>query len=88
MRKNLKILSVIGIVMILLVMGGSDNWGQYILEGVGMSALALYTWKKINDKTIMLWVTGVFWFLYVFVNFSVMDFLYWALAFILVYREK
>lgn len=88
MRKNIKILSVLGLILILLVMGGSDNWGQYTIEAVGMTILSFYAWKKFNDRTIMLWITGIFWLLYVFVNFSWLDLLYWMLAFIFVYREK
>ncbi len=87
-KKHLKILSIIGLFLVLLAFSATDNWGQYVLEIAGFGLMASYAWKKMTNRVIMLWVSGFFVVAYTFVNFSLADLFLWALAFGFVYRDK
>ena len=87
MKKHLKILSVLGIALSLIDMFVSDNPIEYSGEMLGIIVLAAYSWEIMKDRIVMLWITGLFTLWYLFMLFSGLDLLYWAVAFMLVYKD-
>ena len=86
--KNLKILSVIGLILIILALGSTDNPKQYMLETIGMLSVMAYAWNYIKDRIIMLWVAGFFVVVYTFLNYSLMDLIFWLAAFAFIYKKE
>ena len=87
MKKHLKILSVLGIALSLIAMSVSDNPIEYSGAMSGIIVLAAYSWEIMKDRIAMLWITGLFTLWYLFMLFSGLDLLYWAVAFMLVYKD-
>ena len=88
MKKNLKILSVIGAGLVLYALLATTNQVQYLIETLGIIALIAYSWDAIKNRTVMLWVSGGFTLWYMFGVFSIFDIIFWALAFIFLYNDK
>jgi hypothetical protein len=89
MRKNLKILTIIGVALVALcLLFTTGDLTQFIMPTTGVIVLGAYAWGKFNDRTIMLWMSGFFTLCYVFLNLSYWDLLFWVLVFIFVYRDK
>jgi hypothetical protein len=88
MKKHLKILSIIGGILIVFALSSSSNPLEYTGGTLGTIVLALYAWSKFKDRTIMLWISGLFGLWYTFGLWSPWDVLFWVMAFILIYKDE
>lgn len=88
MNKDIKILSGIGIALVILTLFTTSNPVQYSLEIVGFILLACYAWGYIKSNRAMLWMSGFFAAWYAFGNFSIFDLILWLLAFIFVLNKN
>lgn len=88
MKKNIKILSIIGLVLVIIAMSNSYRPGQYILETIGMIVLGAYGWNYFKDRTALLWISGLLALNYITWNYAFADLLFWILAFVFVYTDK
>lgn len=88
MKKHIKVLSVIGFILIILVLSTTFEPSRYIPESIAILALGAYAWNIIKSRNLMLWISGFFAVVYVTVNFSLVDLLFWIVAFIFIYKDR
>lgn len=90
MKEHLKILSIVGLILVFygVISSSTKNFSPYLLEIAGMIILGLYAWCEIKSRILILWITGFFSFSYLFLNYSLTDFLYWVLAFYFTYKDS
>jgi len=83
----LKVVAWLGIILIVMAFATSDAKTQqsYLFEAGSMALVLLYAYGKIKMKTLIMVLAAFFSIVYAFVNFSLMDLVYWVAVFAFVY---